>query len=65
VCKNLKNIYLKSTTPPTLGYNNHFGGSSATIHVPIGSGDAYRSATNWSQFADDIVEDIPSNQSEV
>ena len=55
-----ENIYLYQITPPTwhsIG-NSMEVLSSSTIHVPIGSGDAYKSATNWSSFADNIVEDI-------
>jgi hypothetical protein len=56
-CPGLKDIYIKSIIPPSLK-----GSTSVlietTIHVPIGSGDAYKSATNWSVLADRIVEDI-------
>jgi hypothetical protein len=48
-----------STTPPVLGYHNVFENCPAiTIHVPIGSGDAYKAATNWSGHANNIIEDI-------
>lgn len=50
-------IYLKSQSPPLLEYANAIS-TYSTIHVPIGSGDAYKSATNWSKYADKIVEDI-------
>ena len=50
-------IYLKSTTPPTLSSTNSIS-DYATIHVPIGSGDAYKNATNWSYHSSRIVEDI-------
>ena len=56
-CNNLTNIYLKPSTPPTLG-NTHAIPSHTTIHVPVGQGDVYKSATNWSVFSDRIVEDI-------
>lgn len=52
---NIADVYMHSTTPPYL--SSSFP-STVTIHVPIGSGDAYKSATNWSQYADNIVEDI-------
>ena len=55
-CTNLTDIYLHPSTPPTLGILTI--PSTTTIHVPVGSGDAYKSATNWSSFADKIVEDI-------
>ena len=55
------NIYFRSITPPTLSNTGALPNRTyinLTIHVPIGSGDAYKSATNWSEFADNIVEDI-------
>lgn len=56
-CHGLTDIYLKSMTPPSLqGMTSVF--NAITIHVPIGSGDVYKSATNWSVYADRIVEDI-------
>ena len=56
-CTSLSNIYLHSTTPPTLSSANAIP-SKTTIHVPIGSGDTYKAATNWSSFASNIVDDI-------
>ena len=56
-CTSLKNIYIKQTIPPSLDSDSSIP-SMATIHVPIGSGNAYKSATNWSSHADRIVEDI-------
>lgn len=53
----LEHVYLHSTTPPTIT-NSVWSHRISTIHVPIGSGDIYKSATNWSQYADKIVEDI-------
>ena len=50
-------VYLNSTTPPILSNYSVFE-RTITIHVPIGSGDAYKSATNWSSYASQIVEDI-------
>ena len=56
-CNNLTDIYINSTTPPTL--KNRYGFSkTATIHVPRGSGNVYKSATNWSSFESQIIEDI-------
>ena len=57
-CTKLTDIYLNPTTPPTAGTFIFTSSYIPTIHVPIGSGDAYKSATNWSTFADNIVEDI-------
>lgn len=56
-CNKLTDMYLRPVTPPTLGSTGAIP-SNTIIHVPIGSGDAYKSATNWSTFADNIVEDI-------
>lgn len=53
----VRNIYMYPTTPPILE-NTGAIPSNATIHVPIGSGDAYKAATNWANFANKIVEDI-------
>ena len=57
-CNNLTDMYLYPTTPPTLVSTSAISKATTTIHVPIGSGDAYKTATNWSSFADKIVEDI-------
>lgn len=56
-CQKLEKVEMKSTTPPTIG-TNMFKNCTALeqIIVPIGSGDAYKSATNWSAYADIIVE---------
>ena len=56
-CGNLDNVYMYSITPPTLGNTNAIP-NDTLIHVPVGGGDAYKSATNWSYYSDRIVEDI-------
>lgn len=56
-CSNLENMYMHSTIPPVLGYVNAIP-YNTTIHVPVGSGDAYRSATNWSDYSEKIIEDV-------
>ena len=56
-CSSLTDIYLRSTTPPTLG-DVYAIPETTTIHVPVGSGAAYKSATNWSYHSSRIVEDI-------
>ena len=56
-CTSLTDIYVNPTTPPSLG-DTFAIPHLCTIHVPIGSGDAYKSATNWSSIAYRIVEDI-------
>jgi hypothetical protein len=56
-CMKLKSVVLKSTTPPTI-QSNTFNSvpSDCVFTVPYGSGNAYRTATNWSARADYIVE---------
>ena len=58
-CKSLKYVYCKATTPPALGgwYAFDHNTSGRKIIVPIGSGEAYRKATYWSEYANDIIED--------
>ena len=55
-CDSLTSVYCKATTPPSLG-SSVFGnnGSDRKIYVPAGSVNAYKSAANWSQYADAIV----------
>lgn len=56
-CTSLTSITMKSATPPSLG-NNAFTNDTklSTIIVPAGCGEAYKAATNWSKYADKIVE---------
>lgn len=56
-CTSLTDIYLNPTTPPTLS-DIYAIPTTTTIHVPVGSGDAYKAATNWSYYSLRIVEDI-------
>lgn len=53
-CSNLSKLYCKNTTPPQL--NSAFSGLSADlkIYVPTTSVNAYKSATNWSEYANCI-----------
>lgn len=57
-CSNLKYVYCKPTTPPTLVDSNAFdyNASGRKIYVPVGSGDAYKKATNWSVYKSYIYE---------
>lgn len=56
-CDNLVKIVVKATTPPQLS-GSFYGCSSLTeIIVPVGCGAAYKSATNWSEYADIIKEE--------
>ena len=65
-CSNLVDIYCKPTTPPILGsYVFGYGPSSGRkIYVPSGSVDAYKTATNWSEWAGCIVADPSSSGSQ-
>ena len=58
-CRSLSSVTCLATTPPTLGtyafYNN---ASGRKIYVPSESVNAYKAATNWSDYASDI-EPIP------
>ena len=56
-CYSLTSVYCKATTPPALGGTSVFdyNGSGRKIYVPTESVDAYKSATNWSEYADAIV----------
>jgi hypothetical protein len=55
-CISLKDVYCKATTPPALGGNYVFNdnASDRKIYVPMESVEAYRGATNWSNYADAI-----------
>lgn len=59
-CNSITDIYVNSTTPPNLSSVRSIPFDSI-IHVPIGSGEVYKSATNWSAYAEKIVEDIVMN----
>ena len=63
-CTSLIEVYCKPTTPPAGGsfmfYNNAPG---QKIYVPAGSGEAYRTAQYWSNYASIIEEmGIPDNE---
>lgn len=49
-------ITMKPTTPPTIASNTFNASYLNKIIVPVGCGDTYKSATNWSKFADYIEE---------
>ena len=55
-CSALTSFYCKSLTPPTLGYNV-FGSnpSDRKFYVPTTSVEAYKHATNWSNYASSIT----------
>ena len=52
-CSGLTTIRIEATTPPTLGIS--VIPSNATIEVPSASVDAYKTADDWSDYADKIV----------
>lgn len=57
-CTAMTTVTIKASNPPTLsssGFNQCT--VLAQIIVPTGCGDAYKSATNWSAYADKIVEE--------
>lgn len=58
VCNSLTEIHMKPTTPPRLGSSVFpTNVQQMKIIVPQGSGNAYKSATNWSTYASKIVEE--------
>ena len=55
-CSKLTSVYCKATTPPALGsYVFNVNGRGRKIYVPAESVEAYKSATNWSEYASAIV----------
>lgn len=57
-CGSLKEIHMKPTTPPTLGSDVFsFISTDAVFYVPSGSLSAYQNATNWSSYANKMVEE--------
>jgi hypothetical protein len=57
-CVSLESVTIKAVTPPTLASDSFRGCSNLKkITVPAGCGATYKSATNWSAFADIIVEE--------
>lgn len=55
-CRSLTSVIMLSTTPPTIESSTLPSGFSGTITVPAGTGATYKAATNWSKYADYIVE---------
>jgi len=52
-CTSMESLYIKTSIPPTLGVDA-FTNNPCKIYVPHSSVDAYKSATNWSQYANRI-----------
>ena len=54
-CSKLTSVTCKAINPPTLGSGVfNYTPSTIVIYVPAESVDAYKSATNWSSYADKI-----------
>ena len=53
-CKKLTSITIEAVTPPTLGASVFDNANNCPIYVPAESVDAYKTATNWSAYADRI-----------
>ncbi len=59
-CTSLREVYCKPTTPPTGGpymfsyYDSEWKLIGCKIYVPRNSVNAYKSASGWSDYADDI-----------
>ena len=54
-CISMKSLFIKTAIPPMLG-NDAFTNNPCKIYVPVGSGAAYKAATNWSVWASRIYE---------
>lgn len=55
-CTSLTSVTCLATTPPTLGTNSFDGNASGRkIYVPSESVETYKTATNWSAYANDIL----------
>ena len=56
-CSCLKSVYCKGATPATIGDSGAFNSNASgrKIYVPMESVEAYKSATGWNSYADDIV----------
>lgn len=55
-CSSLKTLIMESITPPTMSDTRTLAGTHAdfAIYVPDESVEAYKTATNWSQYQDRI-----------
>lgn len=55
-CTNLIKVKLKPTTPPTINTSTFYKCNNLqTIEVPMSVVETYKTATNWSTYADKIV----------
>ena len=55
-CSGLTEMTIKATTPPSLANTNAISTATTTIYIPVGTLEAYSTATNWSSFASKFVE---------
>ena len=53
-CSSLKSMYLRSTTPPSLG-SQVFSSCPAVFYVPMEAVEAYKNAEGWSKYASDRI----------
>ncbi len=59
-CTSLIEVYCKPTTPPAGGISMfHYNAPGRKIYVPAGSGEAYKTAQYWSDYAS-IIEEMGS-----
>ena len=58
-CYGVKECHILPTTPPALASSTAFNNipSDCIIYVPAGSLEAYQTATNWSEYADQMQEE--------
>ena len=61
-CTGLTSVKVEVTTPPTLGLSVFNNTNDCPIYVPSQSVDAYKAATNWSEYEDRIVGLLDNNQ---
>ena len=54
-CTNLADVTCKPTAPPSLGLNIFTNSIISTVHVPVNSVDAYKSANGWVFYKENIV----------
>ena len=54
-CTSMRYLILLPVTPPTLTNSDSFNNTNdCPIYVPVGSVDAYKTATNWNRYANRI-----------
>lgn len=53
-CSSLTTMTILATTPPTLSNTNAISTATKKIYVPAESVEAYKTATNWANYADKI-----------